>query len=176
MAHLRDGCVWLHGVVVHHRKGEDIFKNLVGLAKAFIDVAASKMKMVANIGPRYRTPIGQVAEVAGWPQGFMQQGRVKCGSLIQRCHGRQFLHIDVEQRHRRCRFSLAVPLPPPLARQRSARARWPGWVGPDRPDKVAVAVGKVVGGGDPHARGRGGCEVSIARKHACGSGLRHSLV
>ena len=149
MAHLRDGRVWLHGVVVHHGKGEDIFENLVGLAKAFLDVAASKMKMVADIGPRHRTQIGQVAEVAGWPQGFMQQGRVRCERLIQRCHGRQFLHIDVEQRHRRCRFSLAAGHYRHhwLASVTHALDGQDGLVLIGR-TKVAVAVGKVVGGED----------------------------
>ncbi len=58
--------------MVHHRKGEHVLEDGVGLGKALIDGTTCVVKMMTDVGACYGTQIGKIAKVAGRPQGLVE--------------------------------------------------------------------------------------------------------
>ena len=70
--HLGNRHMRLHGVMMHHRKGEHVLEDRVGLGKACIDCTTRVVKMMTDVGASDGTQIGEITKVASRPQGLME--------------------------------------------------------------------------------------------------------
>jgi len=58
--------------MMHHRKGEHVLEDHVGLGKTLVDGTTRVVKMMTDVSAGDGPEIGEIAKVAGRPQGCME--------------------------------------------------------------------------------------------------------
>ena len=96
---MSDGRVGLHRKVLHSRKAEGVFKNIVSAFKTLLHIALGVTETITEVGsgklrgnfitlPHHFSPAGC---------RVVHQRRARCQRFIDRGYGRQFLVLDFEQ-------------------------------------------------------------------------------
>lgn len=91
------GSVRLDAAVLLHRRGESIFKNVIGCRKPLRYISPAKLEMVAHIGALDRIDAGSTAVSF---ELLMDQGGVRPGCLHEIEEGVQLFELDGYQLQR----------------------------------------------------------------------------